>query len=92
MGVLMAFVAGWVMGARGGESGYDDVVQALKEIRDSDEFATLVSALRTHSGHVLRQAADWLQDLDSAPPQAAEFMDRVRALVQPGPGGATQAD
>jgi hypothetical protein len=83
MGVFLAFVVGWAMGSRGGEQGYEDVVSAFKEVRDSDEFATLVGALRTHTGFVLRQAADWLQSAESQVPQSTEFIDRVRGLVQP---------
>jgi hypothetical protein len=83
MGVFFAFVVGWAMGSRGGEQGYDDVVSALKEVRDSDEFATLLGALRTHSGYVLRQAADWLQDAEAKVPESTDFIARVRSLVQP---------
>lgn len=88
MGVLLAFIVGWAMGSRGGEEHYDDVVNALRELRDSDEFTTLVNALRTHAGHVLRQAGDWLQDTDHAA-TSTEFIARVRALVTP---GATEPD
>jgi hypothetical protein len=83
MGVFFAFVVGWAMGSRSGEQGYDDVVAAFKEVRDSDEFATLLGALRVHSAYVLRQAAEWLESTESKASQSGEFIDRVRSLVQP---------
>jgi hypothetical protein len=83
MGVLFAFIVGWAMGSRGGEERYSEVVSAFKEVRDSDEFATLLGALRTHSGYILRQAADWLQETEANAPQATDFVERVRNMVQP---------
>jgi len=83
MGVFLAFVVGWAMGSRGGEQGYEDVVSAFKEVRDSDEFATLLGALRTHTGFILRQAADWLQSTEAKVPQSTDFIERVKGLVQP---------
>ena len=43
----------------------------------------LLGALRTHSGYVLRQAADWLQETEANAPQATDFVERVRNMVQP---------
>jgi hypothetical protein len=83
MGVFFAFIVGWAMGSRGGEQRYEEVVSAFKEVRDSDEFATLVGALRTHSGYLLRQAADWLQDTEAQVSQSTDFVERVRNMVQP---------
>jgi hypothetical protein len=71
------------MGSRVGEQNYDEVVQAFKEVRDSDEFATLLGALRTHAGHMFRQAADWLDDAEARVPTTTDILDRVRTLVQP---------
>jgi hypothetical protein len=89
MGVLLAFVVGWAMGSRGGEQGYDDVVAAFHDVRDSDEFAVLVTTVRTHGGHVLHQAADWLQSAEARVPQSNDFIERVRGLVAPRSGDAT---
>jgi hypothetical protein len=88
MGVLLAFFVGWAMGARGGDQQYDDVVKAARELRDSDEFATLVGALRIHAGYVLRQAADWLQETD-VHATSGEFISRVREVVRPRGGDET---
>ena len=41
MGILIAFAAGYVFGARAGSQDFDDVVQALQAIRESEEFHDL---------------------------------------------------
>jgi hypothetical protein len=83
MGVFFAFIVGWAMGSRSGEQNYEEVVSAFKEVRDSDEFATLLGALRTHAGYILRTAADWLQDTEAKVPDSTDLIARVRNLVQP---------
>jgi hypothetical protein len=86
MGVFFAFIVGWAMGSRSGEQNYEEVVSAFKEVRDSDEFATLLGALRTHTGYLLHQAAAWLQDTEASVPDSTDFIARVRGLVQPRTG------
>ncbi len=41
MGVLLAFAVGYVVGARAGAQDFDDVVRAVQELRDSEEFRSL---------------------------------------------------
>ena len=85
MGVLFAFFVGWRLGARGGEQGYEEVVSALKDVRESEESATLVAVVRSHGGQLLHNAADWLQSAATADgTTTADLFDRVRAMVQPG--------
>jgi hypothetical protein len=89
MGILFAFFVGWRLGARGGEQGYEEVVTALKDVRDSDEFGTLIAVARNHGGQLLHNAADWLQSAGQADgATAAELFDRVRSMVQPGRSSA----
>lgn len=93
MGTFLAFLVGWAMGSRGGEQQYDDVIAAAKEVRDSDEFATLLGALRTHATFLLRQAADWLESSESRATDRTDVVSRVRAMVQPrDAGGASSED
>jgi hypothetical protein len=88
MGILLAFAVGYVVGARGGERGYQDVVAALRELRDSEEFSNLVDALRSHVGGTLEEVAGWLTDRDE-PVTVESVLDRARRLVagedRPGP-------
>jgi hypothetical protein len=55
MGTLFGFVVGYVLGARAGAQGFEEVVESLRDIRRSDEFRGFVDAMKSHSRHVLGQ-------------------------------------
>ena len=83
MGILLAFCAGWLTCARGGQT-TDDVVEALNAVRNSEEVADLVAALRQHAGYSLRALGERLLDSgDSRPGSVVDLLARVRAMVQP---------
>ena len=63
MGLLVVFVAGYIMGANAGADSYREVIDSLRAIRDSEEFAALVAALRSHAGATLRQWAELVEEL-----------------------------
>ena len=65
MGILIAFAAGYVFGARAGSQDFDDVVQALQAIRESDEFHDLLRSLRSHAAHSLRELASMLDQANT---------------------------
>lgn len=48
MTTLFGFVVGYIVGARAGNEGWGRVEQALKDIRESDEFHNLIAVLRDH--------------------------------------------
>jgi hypothetical protein len=87
MGVLLAFVVGYAIGARAGTESFDDVVDSLKAVRNSEEFQSLLKALRTHAGHALRELAtvvDGSAVVDGPGPQPRsnqDLVDRVRKLT-----------
>ena len=57
---MIAFVAllvGYVIGAKAGSKDLDEVVGALKRLGGSEEFADVVTAVRSHLGHTLRELA-----------------------------------
>ena len=84
MGMLFAFIAGWATCARGGET-TDEIVDALKAIRDSQEVADLMAALRHHAGFSLKSLGEFLLDSgDGTPAAPTDLLARVRALVQTG--------
>jgi hypothetical protein len=83
MGILLAWALGYVVGAKGGPQDFDDVVQAVKELRDSDEVRQLWSVLRSHFGKVLRSAADMLEEV-AGPQPAGDLVDRVRLMMKKG--------
>ena len=84
MGVLFAFFVGWVIGARGGKQGYDDVVAAAKEVLASDEVAVLKVAVREHAAFTLAQLAEWLEGAEGSSGLVDDAVARVRRLMQPG--------
>jgi hypothetical protein len=83
MGILLAFAVGFVVGGRGGTQDFNDVMQAVRELKDSEEFHGLLGVLRQHGIHLLRSAADLLE---AAPPPDAENVtgvaERVRLLMK----------
>lgn len=88
VGVVIGFLAGWATCARGGRS-TEEVLEALKAVRESQEVADLVAALRLHAGFSLRALGEWLLESgERAPDAATDLMARVRAIVQPAGGTA----
>jgi hypothetical protein len=86
MGIVLAFAAGYFLGARAGREELDDVLEALQAIRQSEEFNDLVRAMRSHAASALREVASLLDragvdatDLSSM--SAQDLVDRVKALV-----------
>ncbi len=80
MGVLLAFAVGYVVGARAGEEGYQDVVDAISAIRRSEEFQAFVDALRRHAGATLEQLAQRLSS-DGEPLSVEDVLGRARQLI-----------
>jgi hypothetical protein len=61
------------------------VVDALKAVRDSEEVADLMAALRQHAGYSLRTLGERLLDSGDNRPGSSvvDILARVRAMVQP---------
>ena len=55
MGTLFGFAVGYILGARAGQDGFDEVVRSVRAIRESEEFRGFVSAMKDHGRHVLRE-------------------------------------
>lgn len=86
MVVLLAFAAGYYLGARAGSQDFDDVVDALQAVRQSEEVKDLVGSLRSHAAHTLREVAALLERTsagEGTPPEITtqDLVDRVRNLV-----------
>ncbi len=79
MGVFVALAVGYVVGARTGSKDLDEVGKALKALSASDEFADVVSAVRSHLGHTLRELAGVIE---GAPKEleTGDLVERVRHL------------
>ncbi|MEY2401560.1 MAG: hypothetical protein QOJ08_1671 [Ilumatobacteraceae bacterium] len=84
MGLVLFFAAGYVVGARAGSESFDEVIDAVHAIRQSEEFHDFLKALRTHAAHSLRELATTLEkdrepSLDSL--SSNDLLDRVRVIV-----------
>lgn len=84
MGLILAFIAGYVVGARDGSEALDDVIDAAKAVAASQEFEDLIRALRSHAGHVLAELGRRL-DPDSGEPLSMEsVLGRARDIARRG--------
>ena len=81
MKVLLALAAGYVLGARAGKREFDDLVSALQALRSSDEMQELLTALRSHASHSLRELADVLEGNRELELSTDDLVERVRSLV-----------
>lgn len=85
MGVLLAFAVGYVVGARAGAQDFDDVVRAVQELRDSEEFRSLGGVLRSHLSHALRSSTELLERAEMPESGlATDLVERVRLLTRKG--------
>lgn len=80
MEILLAFAIGYAVGARAGNEGYTEVVEAARAVWRSEEFRDLGKALRSHGAATLRHAADLLSE-HQEPVTADRIVDRVRTLI-----------
>jgi hypothetical protein len=80
MKVLMALVGGYLIGARAGSRDFDQLTKSLRALYESEEFDDLVSAVRTHAGHTLRELADVVDHGGDFLP-AHDLVERVRQLA-----------
>ena len=84
---LVEFAAGWALGAKSGETHFDEVVETGKEVLHSQEVADLVHALRSHLGYSLKALGGLVMG-DEAEPSGDDLLDIVRHLMQRREGAA----
>ncbi len=75
------FAAGWILGAKTGNQGFDEVVATGKEILNSKEFQDFVAALRSHAASALREIGDLVDTEETGEPRG-DLVDFVRALLE----------
>ena len=85
---LVAFLTGYVLGARTEKEDFADVIDAARALRDSEELRELLAVLRTHGGQALRGLADLVERGEVASGAAAgaavvgsDLVDRVRRMI-----------
>ena len=89
MGLVLAFIAGYVIGARDGSEALDEVIDAAKAVAASQEFDDLVRALRAHAGHVLQEVGRRIDPSSGEPISMSTLIGRARDIVQ---RGATESE
>lgn len=81
MGALFGFAVGYLLGAREGRSGYLQFVQAVQDVRQSEEFRSLSGLVRDHAGQTMQAIGAWVvgggtaTDLDEMLRGARERLD-----------------
>ncbi len=83
MGTVLAFAVGYVFGVRGGRKGFDDVVESIKTIKDSEEAAAIVRSLRSHAAYLLREVTDIAGSNDLTSEEILTRLQRVARSVDP---------
>jgi hypothetical protein len=78
---LVEFAAGWALGAKAGESHFEEVVETAKTVVHSQEVADLLHALRAHVGYSLKELGGLVMG-DESEPAGDDLLDIVRLLVQ----------
>jgi hypothetical protein len=77
---LVEFGAGWALGAKAGETRFDEVVDAGRAVLQSPETGDFVQALRAHVGYSLKALGAVVMGDETEP--SDELLDIVRHLVQ----------
>jgi urease gamma subunit len=80
MGLVVAFVAGCVVGARVAGETFSDVMVSARAVRDSEEFHDLVAAVRSHAGQTLHRIAE-LMETGSGASGPQDVVDQVKNLI-----------
>lgn len=75
MGTLFGFAVGYILGARAGSESFDRVVEAFREVRDSEEFRAFVEVVRAHVKGTATVVAERLAGPEDA---TEERLDRAR--------------
>lgn len=78
---LVEFGAGWALGAKAGETHFDEVIEASSKVVHSAEVADLVHALRSHVGYSLKALGGLVMG-DEEEPGGDDILDIVRLLIQ----------
>jgi hypothetical protein len=80
MGTLFGFAVGYIVGARGGREGFDEVVDALRAVRESEEFHGFVQVLTDHLRGSAAILGRWLTAAEADP--ADEMLARARQRAE----------
>ena len=80
---LIAFYFGWTMGSRSGPEGAQELNDAIASLKQSEEFAAVMSAVRKHAAVIVRDVADRIEGsglVDERGP-VPDVLARVHELI-----------
>ena len=77
---IAEFGAGWALGAKAGETHFDEVVEAGRNVIRSQEVADFIHAVRAHVGYGLKAVGALVMGDETEP--SDDLLDLVRHLVQ----------
>ncbi|HEV3265326.1 MAG TPA: hypothetical protein VG014_07365 [Acidimicrobiales bacterium] len=81
MKFFLALVASYAIGARTGGQELDRMVQSLKALCETDEFADVVDAARSQASSIFRDIAGIVEGHRSMPEIDEDLVARVSHLV-----------
>jgi len=71
---------GWSVGAKAGVKGFDEVVDAMRTVKESEEFAALVMVARSHAAAAIQEVGK-LMSGETALPESTDLLERVQRLT-----------
>jgi hypothetical protein len=80
MGIVLAFLVGWAVGAKAGPAGFEEVAAAARTVKDSEEFEALVALTRSHLARALSEVGKLVSG-ETAPPDPGDLLERVQRLT-----------
>jgi hypothetical protein len=84
MKMFLALAAGYLLGASAGSRDFEQLLDSVRAIRDSEEFSDFLAALRSHASHTLRELADMLERVGPESASSTDLVERVRQLAARG--------
>jgi hypothetical protein len=84
MKVALALAVGYLFGSKTGGKDLDQLTRALKNLCETEEFADVVVAARSHAGSTLRDLAAMVEGEHGVSVVGGDLVARVRNLVEHG--------
>ena len=84
MSLLAALAIGYVAGAKTGGKNFEELTRSLRALKQTDEFAEVISAARAEVAAMLRRTASLVDREPARPTATGDLVARVRHLVGDG--------
>jgi hypothetical protein len=84
MSLLAALAIGYVAGAKTGGKNFEELTRSLRALKQTDEFAEVISAARAEVAAMLRRTASLVDREPARPTATGDLVARVRYLVGDG--------